>query len=123
MSLSDAEDDISQSVHRRVYARIVTDLNGRVGRPWRRLGPLLPDATMQAMLRRALLTLPRSRAAAELAEPAPSRPAQRLLSLDVFRGLTITPMLLLNNPGTWSQTLEHASGTAGPGGQGTGASA
>lgn len=36
---------------------------------------------------------------------------ERLLSLDVFRGLTIAGMLLVNNPGTWSAIyppLEHA---------------
>jgi predicted acyltransferase len=40
---------------------------------------------------------------------APKR--ERLLSLDVFRGLTIAGMLLVNNPGTWSAIfppLEHA---------------
>lgn len=36
---------------------------------------------------------------------------ERLLSLDVFRGLTIAGMLLVNDPGTWSAIfppLEHA---------------
>jgi predicted acyltransferase len=36
---------------------------------------------------------------------------QRLISLDVFRGLTIGAMVLVNNPGTWSAIyppLEHA---------------
>lgn len=36
---------------------------------------------------------------------------ERLLSLDVFRGITIAGMLLVNNPGTWSAIfppLEHA---------------
>ena len=36
---------------------------------------------------------------------------ERLVSLDVFRGLTIAGMLLVNNPGTWSAIyppLEHA---------------
>src|ERR1051325_2212724 len=36
---------------------------------------------------------------------------ERLLSLDVFRGMTIAGMLLVNNPGTWSAIyppLEHA---------------
>jgi predicted acyltransferase len=35
----------------------------------------------------------------------------RMLSLDVFRGLTIAGMILVNNPGTWSSIhwpLEHA---------------
>jgi predicted acyltransferase len=37
--------------------------------------------------------------------------AGRLISLDVFRGLTIGSMVLVNNPGTWSAVyppLEHA---------------
>jgi predicted acyltransferase len=36
--------------------------------------------------------------AVPIASPAP----QRLLSLDVFRGITIAAMLLVNNPGTWA---------------------
>jgi predicted acyltransferase len=46
--------------------------------------------------------------------PAPrttSAPRERLLSLDVFRGLTVAGMLLVNDPGTWSAIyppLEHA---------------
>ena len=43
---------------------------------------------------------------------APAVPArERLLSLDVFRGITIAGMLLVNDPGTWSAIfppLEHA---------------
>jgi predicted acyltransferase len=43
---------------------------------------------------------------------APLPPAnERLLSLDVFRGITIASMLLVNNPGSWSAVyppLEHA---------------
>ncbi len=38
-------------------------------------------------------------------------PQKRLLSLDVFRGITIAGMVLVNNPGTWSAIyapLEHA---------------
>jgi predicted acyltransferase len=38
--------------------------------------------------------------------------SQRLVSLDVFRGLTIAAMVLVNNPGSWSHIydpLEHAS--------------
>jgi predicted acyltransferase len=36
---------------------------------------------------------------------------ERLVSLDVFRGMTVAGMLLVNNPGTWSEIyppLEHA---------------
>lgn len=42
--------------------------------------------------------------------PAGSRPG-RLVSLDVFRGLTVATMVLVNNPGSWSHIywpLEHA---------------
>ncbi len=38
-------------------------------------------------------------------------PRERLLALDVFRGMTVAGMLLVNNPGTWSAIyppLEHA---------------
>jgi predicted acyltransferase len=50
-------------------------------------------------------------APAPLATPVPKQPRERLLSLDVFRGMTIAGMLLVNNPGTWSSIyppLEHA---------------
>jgi len=44
---------------------------------------------------------------------APILPArERLISLDVFRGITIAGMLLVNDPGTWSAIfppLEHAA--------------
>lgn len=43
------------------------------------------------------------------APPAP--PSERLVALDVFRGMTIAGMLLVNDPGTWSAIyppLEHA---------------
>ena len=43
---------------------------------------------------------------------ASQAPRERLLSLDVFRGLTIAGMLLVNTPGTWSAIyppLEHAA--------------
>src|SRR5947207_14582854 len=42
---------------------------------------------------------------------AANAPSGRLVSLDVFRGLTIAAMTLVNNPGTWSSIywpLEHA---------------
>ena len=57
------------------------------------------------------MAVPRSQAATGLGEAASAPPAQRLLSLDVFRGLTIAAMLLVNNPGSWEHVyrpLEHA---------------
>ncbi len=30
------------------------------------------------------------------------KPSERLVSLDVFRGITIMGMILVNNPGIWS---------------------
>lgn len=48
--------------------------------------------------------------AAVQAVPIAAAPS-RLLSLDVFRGITIAGMLLVNNPGSWSHVydpLEHA---------------
>lgn len=46
------------------------------------------------------------------AAPSTPRPArERLLSLDVFRGLTVAGMLLVNNPGSWAAIyppLAHA---------------
>ncbi|MEO6447286.1 MAG: hypothetical protein ABIZ91_12060, partial [Gemmatimonadaceae bacterium] len=44
--------------------------------------------------------------------PSGGTPRERLLSLDVFRGLTVAGMLLVNNPGSWSAIyppLEHAA--------------
>src|SRR5206468_3118653 len=41
----------------------------------------------------------------------PPPPSERLVALDVFRGMTIAGMLLVNNPGSWSAIyppLEHA---------------
>ncbi len=47
-----------------------------------------------------------------VSKPTPPKPPrERLLSLDVFRGMTVAGMLLVNNPGTWSAIyppLEHA---------------
>jgi predicted acyltransferase len=45
------------------------------------------------------------------APSAPSGSRERLLSLDVFRGMTVAGMLLVNNPGDWDhifEPLEHA---------------
>lgn len=57
------------------------------------------------------MAVPRSQAATGLGEAASAPPTERLLSLDVFRGLTIAAMLLVNNPGSWEHVyrpLEHA---------------
>ncbi|HYU27263.1 MAG TPA: heparan-alpha-glucosaminide N-acetyltransferase domain-containing protein, partial [Thermoanaerobaculia bacterium] len=43
--------------------------------------------------------------------PLPEPARERLLALDVFRGITIAAMLLVNDPGSWSAIyppLEHA---------------
>ena len=41
---------------------------------------------------------------------APVRPRrERLVSLDVFRGLTVAAMLLVNDPGSWSAIAEPAA--------------
>src|SRR3712207_927011 len=50
--------------------------------------------------------------AAALEPAVPAAKPERLLSLDVFRGMTVAGMLLVNNPGTWSAVydpLEHAA--------------
>lgn len=52
-------------------------------------------------------------AAAPLAPSAAAAPSarERLLSLDVFRGMTVAGMLLVNDPGSWEHIyppLEHA---------------
>ena len=50
---------------------------------------------------------------------SPSAPAvigNRLVSLDVFRGITIAAMILVNDPGSWGHIywpLSTLSGTAG----------
>jgi predicted acyltransferase len=62
---------------------------------------------MSATLQRDVSVAP---AGQTTGEPRAAR-RERLMSLDVFRGLTIAGMLLVNNPGTWSAIyppLEHA---------------
>jgi predicted acyltransferase len=59
-----------------------------------------------------LPSIPRTQTppAGDVAAPAPAR--ERLLSLDVFRGLTVAGMLLVNDPGSWANIyppLEHAA--------------
>jgi predicted acyltransferase len=57
--------------------------------------------------------MPRARDLRAALPTSPSVPArERLLSLDVFRGITVAGMLLVNDPGTWSAIyppLEHAA--------------
>lgn len=48
---------------------------------------------------------------AEKAVASPSPSSARLMSLDVFRGLTMASMVVVNNPGTWADVyapLRHA---------------
>ncbi len=49
---------------------------------------------------------------ASAAAPAPAK-RERLVSLDVFRGLTIAAMLLVDNPGTWDSCSIHIRELAG----------
>ena len=45
-------------------------------------------------------------------EPPPAGPPVRLAALDVFRGITVAAMILVNNPGNWGQVyapLRHAA--------------
>lgn len=54
------------------------------------------------------MNVPRSKESAMTSPTA----SQRLLSLDVFRGATIAAMILVNNPGSWSNSypqLRHAA--------------
>ena len=55
----------------------------------------------------------RSRPATDSGSAPPSAPTrERLLALDVFRGMTVAGMLLVNNPGSWDAIyppLEHAA--------------
>src|SRR3982751_4817775 len=54
--------------------------------------------------------LPRGKAGPTSGTAAPNT-RERLLSLDVFRGMTVAGMLLVNDPGTWEHIytpLEHA---------------
>ena len=46
-----------------------------------------------------------------MADASPVSGPSRLLSLDVFRGMTVAGMILVNNPGTWAHVyppLRHA---------------
>jgi predicted acyltransferase len=47
-----------------------------------------------------------------MSDATPVAKSERLVSLDVFRGITIAGMILVNNPGSWSHVyspLEHAT--------------
>jgi predicted acyltransferase len=59
-----------------------------------------------------LPSVPRSRDTHVVSAASAAPPRERLLSLDVFRGLTIAGMLLVNDPGSWERIyspLEHAT--------------
>lgn len=61
----------------------------------------------------ATLAPPTERVAPTLPPDSAARaPRERLLALDVFRGMTVAGMLLVNNPGSWAAIyppLEHAA--------------
>src|SRR5215470_4818299 len=47
----------------------------------------------------------------KIAEASNIQKTERMVSLDVFRGITIAGMILVNNPGSWGYVyapLEHA---------------
>ena len=59
----------------------------------------------------ALVTLPSKVASGDLTPSSTPTTSRRLLSLDVFRGLTIAGMIVVNTPGTWAHVyppLLHA---------------
>src|SRR5438552_6922126 len=74
-----------------------------------------PSPTTSDTSSRRSVDLDSSRPPSRSPEPMAARPAEpreRLLALDVFRGLTIAGMLLVNNPGSWGAIyppLEHAA--------------
>ena len=73
----------------------------------------LADASAPTATGSLAVTEPERQAIIRPLEPAPleTKPA-RLASLDIFRGITIATMLLVNNPGSWSNIyapLRHAS--------------
>ncbi len=58
-----------------------------------------------------LPSIPRPTESMSASTAASKAPRERLLSLDVFRGMTVAGMLLVNNPGSWEHIytpLEHA---------------
>jgi predicted acyltransferase len=58
-----------------------------------------------------LPSIPRPTASMSASTPGSKAPRERLLSLDVFRGMTVAGMLLVNDPGSWEHIytpLEHA---------------
>ncbi len=58
-----------------------------------------------------LPAIPRTQHDAPLGSAGPAPARERLLSLDVFRGITVAAMLLVNDPGSWGSIyppLEHA---------------
>ena len=58
-----------------------------------------------------LPNIPRPTEAMSASTPSSKAPRERLLSLDVFRGITVAGMLLVNDPGSWEHIyapLEHA---------------
>lgn len=58
-----------------------------------------------------LPSIPRPTASKVTTTTMSAAPRERLLSLDVFRGMTVAGMLLVNDPGTWEHIyapLEHA---------------
>jgi predicted acyltransferase len=66
---------------------------------------------MATLVQPSTVPAPRTTSTPRAPAPATGGSRERLLSLDVFRGMTVAGMLLVNNPGSWAAIfppLEHA---------------
>src|SRR5580765_2489321 len=83
-----------------------------------RPGPLLTSTSLPSTFYHPSASLHEPNPAmSDAVVPSAKTGSERLVSLDVFRGLTIAGMLLVNNPGTWDAIyppLEHAPSHAWP---------
>ena len=72
---------------------------------------ILVVVSLRSYMDTTLPSIPRPTLSTSAVRPALNASRERLLSLDVFRGMTVAGMLLVNDPGTWAHIyspLEHA---------------